>query len=180
MVRSRRERVPRALQSWFAVLTKPRAEAEAQMCLTRQGYATLFPRTRRTVRAASGMIVRTESLFPRYIFIHSDPSLQSLAPVRSTRGVCTLVRFGGGEPARVPEAVIEQIRARMDGDDGFVRLAAPELQPGAKVRIHEGPFSGLDAIFAATHGEDRVRLLLSLLGSEREVVVPLHALGARI
>ncbi len=167
------------LQSWFAVLTKPRAEAEAQLCLTRQGFETLFARTRRSVRAATGMVVRTESLFPRYIFLHSDPSLQSLEPVRSTRGVSTIVRFGG-QPAVVPDAEADQIRQRMDPEDGFVRLAPPELQPGARVRINEGPFSGMDAIFAAKHGEDRVRLLLSLLGSEREIVVPKHALGARI
>ena len=156
-----------------------RAEAEAQICLTRQGYETLFARTRRSVRAASGMVVRTESLFPRYVFIHSDPSLQSLEPVRSTRGVTTIVRFGG-EPARVPDAVIEQIRARIDVDDGFVKLAPPEMLVGTKVRINEGPFSGLDAIFAARHGEDRVRLLLTMLGSEREIVVPRSVLGARI
>jgi len=167
------------LLSWFAVMTKPRAEAEAQICLTRQGFQTLFARTRRTVRAASGMVVRTESLFPRYVFIHSDPSLQSLEPVRSTRGVSAIVRFGG-LPAAVPDAVIDQIRARMDHQDGFVRLAPPELLPGVKVRINEGPLSGLDAIFTAKHGDDRVRLLLTLLGSEREIVVPRSALGARI
>jgi transcriptional antiterminator RfaH len=160
-------------------MTKPRAEAEAQVCLMRQGFETLFPRTRRTVRAASGMIVRTESLFPRYVFIQSDPSLQSLEPVRSTRGVTTIVRFGG-EPACVPDKVIEQIRARIDLDDGFVRLTAPDLMPGTKVRINEGPFSGLDAIFAAGQGDDRVRLLLTMLGSEREVVLPRSVLGTRI
>ena len=180
MVRSPRERTTGNLLSWFAVMTKPRAEAEAHVCLMRQGFETLFPRTRRTVRAASGMVVRTESLFPRYVFIRSDPSLQSLATVRSTRGVTTIVRFGLGEPARVPDEVITQIRARMDDDDGFVRLAAPELLAGTKVRINEGPFSGLDAIFAAAHGDDRVRLLLTMMGSEREIVVPRSVLGARI
>lgn len=167
------------LQSWFAVLTKPRGEAEAQLCLMRQGFECLFPRVRRSVRAAAGMTVRTESLFPRYLFLHSDPSLQSLAPVRSTRGVCMIVRFGG-EPAVVPDAVIESIRQRIDGEDGFVRLAPPELRPGTPVRIHEGPFSGLDGIYRAACGEQRVRLLLTMLGSEREVVVPRSALGARI
>ena len=100
--------------------------------------------------------------------------------MRSTRGVTTIVRFGLGEPARVPDEVITQIRARMDDDDGFVRLAAPELLAGTKVRINEGPFSGLDAIFAAAHGDDRVRLLLTMMGSEREIVVPRSVLGARI
>jgi transcription antitermination factor NusG len=48
------------------------------------------------------------------------------------------------------------------------------------VKINEGPFSGLNAIFAAAHGDDRVRLLLTMLGSEREVVLPRSVLGARI
>lgn len=167
------------MQHWFAVLTKPRAEAEAAMCLTRQGFLCLYPRTRRTVRAASGMVVRTEALFPRYLFLQSDPDLQSLAPVRSTRGCLGLVRFGG-EPARVPESVIEQIRSHIDGDDGFVRLAPPPMVRGTPVRIKEGPFTGLDAVFEADEGHERVRLLLTLLGSEREVVVPRAALGTRI
>jgi len=165
--------------SWFAVMTKPRLEGQAQICLGRQGFECLFPRVRRSVRAATGMIVRTESLFPRYVFIRSDPSLQSLAPVRSTRGVSSLVRFGG-EPACVPEEVIERICQRMDPDDGFVKLIAPDLHPGVPVRINEGAFSGLDAIFVAHHPDQRVRLLLSMLGSEREILLPRSALGARI
>lgn len=165
--------------SWFAVLTKPRAEGEAALRLTQQGFECLYARTRRSVRAASGMVVRTESLFPRYVFLRSDPAQQSLAPVRSTRGVAGLVRFGG-EPAVVPDLVIEQIRGRIDASDGFVRLAPPTLIPGSTVRIHEGPFSGLDAIFAQSLGSERVRLLLVLLGSERSIELPRSAIGSRI
>lgn len=160
-------------------MTKPREEAQAQICLGRQGFECLFPRVRRCVRAASGMVVRTESLFPRYVFIRSDPSTQSLAPIRSTRGVSGIVRFGM-LPACVPDLIIEQIRARIDDADGFVKLALPELQAGAKVRINEGPFSGLDAIFMSHQGDDRVRLLLTMLNSDREIVIPSYALGARI
>lgn len=160
-------------------MTKPRSEAEAQICLGRQGYECLFPRVRRTVRAASGMVVRTESLFPRYVFIRSDPSTQSLAPVRSTRGVTGIVRFGF-EPACVPDAIIEQIRARIDSEDGFVKLAVPDLLPGALVRINEGPLSGLDAIFMSHLGDDRVRLLLTMLNSQREIVLEKSVLGSRI
>ena len=174
-----RVNMSRRLLSWFAVMTKPRCEAQAQICLARQGFECLFPRVRRSVRAASGMIVRTESLFPRYVFIRSDPSLQSLSPVRSTRGVTGIVRFGF-EPACVPDEVVEQIRARIDAEDGFVKLAVPDLVCGAAVRINEGPFSGLDAIFMSHQGEDRVRLLLTMLNSEREIVIPKSVLGARI
>lgn len=90
-----------------------------------------------------------------------------------------MVRFGG-VPAEVPEAVIAQIKARMDVDSGFVQLQLPDLQPGAPVRIAQGPLEGIEGIFKAPAGLERVRVLLSLMGTEREVVVPKAALGGRI
>lgn len=167
------------MSSWFAVLTKPRLEAQAQLCLVRQNYECLYPRIKRSVRTAAGMTVRTESLFPRYVFIQVDANEQSLAPVRSTRGVAGLVRFGG-VPAEVPCRVIEQIKSRMDLETGFVQLRLPDLNPGTSVRISEGPLEGIEGIFKAPAGPDRVRVLLSLMGTDREVVVPRRALGGRI
>ena len=159
------------MQSWFAVLTKPRSEAIAHDNLRRQGYACLWPRVRRALRGPDGVRERVECLFPNYLFLHADPETESLAPVRSTRGALGLVRFGG-TPARVPEAVIERIRARIDAGDGLVRLAAPELAPGTRVRVRQGPLSGIEAVFLADSGNERVRLLLDLLGTTREVVLP--------
>jgi transcriptional antiterminator RfaH len=91
--------------------------------------------------------------------------------VRSTRGAIGLVRFGA-EPVQVPDAVIARIRERIDAGDGLVRLDSPELAPGQKVRVTEGPLLGWNGVFLATEGMDRVRLLLELLGSVREVVLP--------
>lgn len=159
------------MESWFAVLTKSRSEAIAQEHLRRQGYDCLFPRLSRVLRTARGIERRIESLFPRYVFLRADPDQCSLAPVRSTRGVAGLVRFAG-EPARVPDAVIERIRQRMGADDGYVHLSAPEYVPGQAVRVTEGPLMGWDGVFMAAEGADRVRLLLDLLGSPREVVLP--------
>lgn len=167
------------MQSWFAVLTKPRSEAVAFANLQRQGYTCLWPRVRRNRREAAGMRERIECLFPNYLFLHADPERESLAQVRSTRGALGLVRFGN-TPARVPETVIAQIRARLDPDDGMVRLDAPEWAPGTPVRISEGPLSGIAAIFLAEDGADRVRMLVELLGTAREVVLPRRQVAARI
>lgn len=125
------------------------------------------------------MQIRTESLFPRYVFVSADPEVTSLAPLRSTRGVAGVVKFGG-VPAVVPDRVIEQIRLRLDAETGLVNLQAPDLQPGMKVRIAQGPLEGVDGIFRAAAGHDRVRVLLTLMGSEREVVLPRAALGIRL
>jgi transcriptional antiterminator RfaH len=178
-VRSTVERTWDNLDAWFAVTTKPRCEAQAEEHLRRQGYDCLFPRVRRVLRTAAGLKTRVESLFPNYLFLRADPERDSLAPVRSTRGAIGLVRFGM-EPARVPPGVIERIRERMDTGDGLVRLEAPELAAGSKVRVTTGPLSGWEGVFLAGEGTDRVRLLLELLGSVREVVLPREQLALRI
>lgn len=167
------------MQAWFAVATKPRSEAVAYEHLTRQGYACLWPRVRRVLRGVSGMREKIECLFPNYLFLQADPDHKSLAPVRSTRGAIGLVRFGG-EPARVPQTVIDRIRARVSEEDGFLRLVTPDWQPGSKVCITEGPLSGIEGIFVARSGLDRVRLLLDLLGTVREIVLPRDQLAMRV
>jgi transcriptional antiterminator RfaH len=90
-----------------------------------------------------------------------------------------LVRFGG-EPARVPDGVIASIRARMDSDDGVTRLDPPDLIPGQRVRITDGPLSGLEAVFRTIEGAERVRLLLDFLGQAREAIVPRAHLATHV
>jgi len=167
------------VEAWFAVVTKPRSEVIALEHLSRQGYNCLLPRTRRVRRCAGGMKTRVECLFPNYLFLRVDTRQTSLAPVRSTRGARGVVRFGG-VPAEVPEAVIQSIRQRMDGEDGFVRLDSPQLSPGQAVRLTDGPLSGFEGVFILNEGEDRVRLLLHLLGTSRQVTVPIDHLALRL
>lgn len=167
------------MQAWFVVATKPRSEAVAHEHLTRQGYVCHLPRVRRALRTVGGMRERVECLFPGYLFLSADTEHESLAPVRSTRGAIGLVRFGG-QPAQVPAAVIERIRAREDIDDGLVRLAAPEFDVGSRICINEGPLSGIDGIFLGASGADRVRLLLDLLGTLREVELPRQQIAVGI
>jgi transcriptional antiterminator RfaH len=167
------------LDTWYAVATKPRCEAQAEEHLRRQGYDCLFPQVRRVIRTAAGLKARVESLFPNYLFLRADTERQTLAPVRSTRGALGLVRFGM-EPARVPPAVIARILERIDAEDGMVRLDTPTLEAGARVRVTAGPLSGWEGVFLAGEGSDRVRLMLELLGSVREIVLPREQLAMRI
>jgi len=156
---------------WFAVLTKPRAEGIAREHLSRQGFECRLPRTRRLLRRAEGMREVVEPLFPRYLFLRADPESQDLGRVRSTRGVTALVRRGI-EPARVPEPVIAALDARSEAGEGFVRLDPPALAPGADVRVTQGPFAGMDAVFKARSAHERVLLLVRVLGEACAVEVP--------
>jgi transcriptional antiterminator RfaH len=49
----------------------------------------------------------------------------------------------------------------------------PALEAGDSVRITQGGFAELDAIFVAMDGEQRVILLLNMLNRQQQISMPL-------
>jgi transcriptional antiterminator RfaH len=79
---------------WLLAYTKPRQETLAEENLRRQGFEVICPQLRvQKLRRRKWTWVE-EPLFPRYLFVGAADQ-QSRAPVRSTVGVASLVRFGG-------------------------------------------------------------------------------------
>lgn len=155
---------------WFAVYTKPRQEGVAKDNLDRQGFDCFLPMAINPYQRRTRHGLRVESLFPRYLFLNAVATQQSLRPVRSTRGVCTLVRFGI-ELAVVPDAIIYAIRNRCDHKTGLVRLDPVPIQPGDKVRVFDGPLAGVSGLFQACAGEQRAQLLIDFMGRQTRVEV---------
>jgi transcriptional antiterminator RfaH len=112
--------------------------------------------------------VTVAALFPGYLFIRLDRICDDWAPIRSTRGVAHIVRFGDF-PLPIADKIIEKIQARLLKGP----LHEPYLKFGQRVRIAEGTFSGIEAIFLTNDGEERVVLLLSILQSEQKLSFPI-------
>lgn len=157
------------MSAWFAVQCKPRREALAETNLLKQGYRIYLPRLATQRRRDGRWVDTVEPLFPRYLFLAAGSERQSLAPVRSTPGVCGLVRFGG-QPAVIPEAVVESFRARQDPDTGAC-ARRKQFTPGARVEFRAGPFAGLEGVFDMEASHERVYVLLELLGKLNKVPV---------
>jgi transcriptional antiterminator RfaH len=156
--------------SWFAVYTKPRQEQIALEHLERQAFRCFLPMALNPYQRRSQRNPRIEPLFPRYLFLNADADHQSLAPVRSTRGVCTLVR-AGMQLIEVPQGIIDAIRQRMDAGTGLVQLEPVPVEVGDKVRVFDGPFAGIEGVFRQRKGRDRALLLISMLGTQSTVEV---------
>jgi transcriptional antiterminator RfaH len=171
--------------TWFAVYTKPRQEKIALENLQRQGFHCFLPmainpyqKNKKSVGAASAAkaaqraaaVNKAEPLFPRYLFLNAITDQQSLAPVRSTRGVATLVRFGT-KLVQIPETVIRTIENRQDKKTGLIQLDPVPVKPGDKVKVFDGPLAGLQGIFQERKGESRALLLMNLLGRESTIEV---------
>lgn len=150
-----------ATSAWFLVRSKPRQESVALTHLARQGYESYLPlfATEKLVRRKSTVV--QEPMFARYLFVRLDTTGQgqSWSPIRSTVGVSELVCFGS-RPARVDDSLIATLRERE---------AAQQASPttlfahGDNVRITEGAFAGLEAIYQMNDAEGRAMVLLDLL-----------------
>lgn len=149
-------------RAWYLIYTKPRSEQRACSRLNEQGYVTYLPRCRVNKVYRSKRTVIIETAFPNYLFIRLDEQLDNWAPIRSTPGVNHLVRFGA-MPARVPEEFIEAMQSNEDAE-GYQQMRQPILSPGDPIRIVAGPMAGLEAIYSASKGSDRVLIMLDIIG----------------
>ncbi|MDA7088512.1 transcription/translation regulatory transformer protein RfaH [Pseudomonas sp. SA3-5] len=151
--------------AWYLVHCKPRQDERAELNLLRQGYTCYRPQhsCERIVRGSRQIIA--ESLFPGYLFIQLA-SDANWAPLRSTRGVSRLVGFGG-MPLRLDDRLIERLKQRTTAS------FKPALEAGDSVRITEGGFAELDAVFVTMDGEQRVILLLNMLNRQQQISMPL-------
>jgi len=146
-------RVPEA---WYVLQTKPRQELRARDNLQRQGFRCVLPLVQVEKLRCGARVWAVEALFGRYLFIELGDASANWSVLRSTRGVTRLVRFGG-VPAKLPTGWI----------DAFQRQeTAPKklFEPGQRVLVTSGPFSGLEGIYQMPHGESRAIVLLELLG----------------
>jgi transcriptional antiterminator RfaH len=156
---------------WYLIHTKPARELLAEFNLRRQGYQVYCPRLLRPTRIRGRWVDRVACLFPRYLFLRLAVGRQAMGPVRSTLGVANIVRFGY-DYAVVPDAIVENLRAHADSETGLHRLYGRAFEPGSKVRIISGVFEGLEGVFQRESGDERVMLLLGLLGRDTPVQLP--------
>ena len=157
--------------NWFAVVTKPRQEQIALENLQRQGFECFLPMAENPYQRRSKKQQKIiEPLFPRYLFLKAIAESQNLAPVRSTQGVIGMVRFGT-ELAVIPEQIIDAIKQRITPETGLIKIQAIQIKPGDKVKVFDGPLSGLTGIVQEKNSDRRTIILMELLGRPTKVQV---------
>ena len=162
---------------WYVVHTQPNGEGRADLNLRRQGFVTYLPRYRRRRRHARRQEMVARPLFPRYLFVALDLARDRWRAVQSTFGVDRLV-LAGEAPLAVPAGVLDEIRARENGD-GFVALGLPAgVGPGSRVRVLDGIFADAAGVLERIADDRRVAVLLELLGRDVRVLVSPASVGA--
>jgi transcriptional antiterminator RfaH len=146
---------------WYVMHSKPQKEQWLYRQLSALDIDSYYP----CVRTQSGKPTssRVRPYFPGYVFINVDLQQIGLSVLQWIPGSLGLVSFGG-EPACVPEGLLQRIRHRVDEINDSQSKMLKGLRPGDQVVIHSGPFAGYDAIFCTQlRGSERVQVLLRVL-----------------
>ena len=165
------------MEGWYAVQTKPRQEAVAEENLQRQSFKTYLPRIQLSRRRKGTWKEVVEPLFQRYLFLSIDPDQDSTAPIRSTRGVIGLVRFGN-QLKPISDSIIQYLKQNENPESGLYELDMPQFQKGDNIQIAEGPLVGLNGIYQTQKGEDRALILVDILGKQSTVTIKQYAIAS--
>jgi len=162
---------------WFVAHTHPHAEAKATAHLNRQGFDIYFPRYLKRRRHARRIEIIAAPLFPRYLFVAIDLSLQRWRSIYSTVGISRLVCIGD-DPTPVPLGIVEALKNREDAS-GFIKLDyCPRFRPGDKIRVLDGAFASCLGLFEGMAERERIAILLDLLGRKVRVMLDADLVAA--
>lgn len=149
---------------WYVLRTKPNKEDSVWQQVQARGFVAYYPRFR--VQPINPRARKIKPYFPGYLFVRADLDALGLGTFQYMPYTHGLVCFGG-EPARVPDALVQTLRKRVgDFPEGYEEIES-DFKHRDPVWIHDGIFAGYEAIFdARISGHDRVRVLLRMLNGQ--------------
>jgi len=175
----------RAGHTWFLAQFKPNCHKIAVRNLHLQRFQTFLPLHEETKRKSGRFISTLRPLFTGYMFVAYDTTKGGWRAINNTYGVTRLVSFTygvtrlvsfGNDPQPVPLDLISRLMLRCDAGG---RLLPPRiLHPGDAVRISGGPFAEFVATVEKISPDQRVWVLLDLMGRTTRVAVRPEALQA--
>lgn len=145
-------------KNWYALYTKPRSEFKAAGQLETVSIIYYLPAVT-TLRQWSDRKKKiTEPVIRGYIFIKADERERLLALEQFSIVRCVSER---GRPAVIPEWQINNLKKMLEHESEFYVLRG--LVPGKRVKIVDGPFSGVVATYREHENERTISVSIELL-----------------
>ncbi len=166
------------MMTWCVVHTQPSKELIAARHLRDQGFEVYLPQFKKIKRHARRVQEVFSPLFPRYIFVNLDLQVALWRSINGTRGVAHLLMSSEVIPAQVSSTIIDELK-HQEGSDGMVPVSSLAVfAKGQKIQILEGAFKDQVATFESLSDNNRVQLLLTFLGGQTKVSLPVYSVEA--
>jgi transcription elongation factor/antiterminator RfaH len=149
------------MEQWYTLYTKPNAEYQVVTALQQRGVQTYLPEGE---FHTSHRGRKRKPFFPCYLFIKVDFEIVGFSSLQWMPGLRYIVAFED-RPVPLPNEVIDLIRCKLGEIEAAGGWPAHSFKPGDTVRIIDGPFRDMLAIFdGPTTPAQRVQVLLEILG----------------
>ena len=156
------------MKQWYLVQFKPNAHHMAVRNLNRQGFETFLPMQETTRRKATRFETILKPLFPGYMFVGVDADSGPWRKINSTMGVSRLVSLDR-RPRPLPVTLISGLMDRCDGSGKVIQPKA--LIAGDSVKLLSGPFANFIATVETIDAEQRIWVLMELMGQRTRLQV---------
>lgn len=163
------------VKTWFLAQVKPNCAQVADKNLRLQQFQTFLPMEKITLQRHRRFATTTRPLFPGYVFVGFDVAKGHWRRINSTHGVTRLVGFGN-VPAAVPTDIVRGLMERCDSDG--LLLPPKVLKPGDSVMLKTGPFALFVAEVERVDRDQRVWLLMEMMGAKTRMAVQAKQLHA--
>jgi transcriptional antiterminator RfaH len=160
-------------KEWFILQFKPNSHHQAIKNLTQQGFETFLPLHDTTSRKASRFITTNQPLFPGYMFITFDKAEPKWHKINNTYGVSRLVTFNAVLKP-IPTTFIDNLMKRYDLSGKL--LPVKKLQKGDQVKVLKGPFANFIATVEKYETDQRIWVLMDLMGRRTKIQTPSNTL----
>ena len=156
-------------KEWFILQFKSNSHHQAAKNLNRQGFETFLPLHDTTSRKLSRFINTSQPLFPGYMFVRFDRAECEWHKINNTYGVSRLITFNSGLKS-IPTKFIDSLMKRYDLLGKL--LPMQKLKKGDQVTILKGPFANFIATVEKYEADQRIWILMDLMGRKTKIQTP--------
>lgn len=160
---------------WYALWTHSHCEQLVRGQLDARGFEVFLP-TMGVWSWRAGVKHRIRRpLFPGYLFVRDELSGTRHVELLKARGLVGILGGQDGAPGEIPEVEIDAIRALANSE--LPASPYPYLQTGQRVRISDGPLTGVEGILVDRRAGKGL-LVLSVHLFRRSVAVEVECTSA--
>ncbi|MDB4046183.1 transcriptional activator RfaH [Amylibacter sp.] len=160
-------------KEWFILQFKSNSHHQAAKNLNRQGFETFLPLHDATSRKLSRFINTSKPLFPGYMFIRFDRAESKWHKINNTYGVSRLITFNSILKS-IPNSFVDSLMKRYDSSGKL--LPIQKLKKGDQVKVLKGPFASFIATVEKYEADQRICMLMDLMGRKTKIVTPTDTL----
>ena len=156
-------------KEWFILQFKSNSHNQAKNNLSRQGFETFLPLCDTTSRKLSRFTNTPKPLFPGYMFIRFDKAESKWHKINNTYGVSRLITFNSILKS-IPTTFVDNLMKRYYLSGKLIPVE--KLKKGDHVTVLKGPFANFIATVEKYEADQRIWILMDLMGRKTKIQTP--------